>query len=165
MTMAAAAAALMATPAFAGNNAAFVGPRAEVTAGVNNITKVQSAKDFVYGAAAGVDLPVGDYVTIGADVNTSNVFEHNREIGASARLGYAFTPSTLGYVRGGYNNYRNYRNIAKNSFHQDLDGFVVGAGLEHKLNTFTYAKVEYRYSEFQNGVGNSGVVAGFGFRF
>jgi outer membrane immunogenic protein len=165
ITMAAIAAAFTATPALAANNSAFVGPRVEATAGVANITKVRSAKDFVYGAAAGVDLPLGDSVTIGADVNTNNVFDHNREIGASARLGYAFTDSTLGYVRGGYNNYRNYANLAKNNFHQDLDGFVVGAGVEYVVLPHVYVKAEYRYSGFSNHVGDSGVLAGVGFRF
>lgn len=161
----AAVAALISTPALAADNSAFIGPRIEATVGVTNITNVRSADDFVYGGAIGYDLPVGNSVTLGVDVNTSNVFDSNREIGASARLGYAFTPGTLGYIRGGYNNYRNYYNVGRNTLRQDLDGLVVGAGLEHKLNSFTYVKAEYRYSDFQNNIGDSGVVVGFGFRF
>ena len=70
----AAAAALATTPALAQTNAAFTGVRAEVTAGYNDIQNSPDANDVVYGAAVGVDAPLGDRVTIGVEANSSNFF-------------------------------------------------------------------------------------------
>lgn len=158
IALAALATALIATPAMAQDNAGFTGARVEVTAGYNNINNSFDANDVVYGGAIGVDAPIGGKFTIGAEANTSNVFEKERQIGAAARVGYAFTPNTLGYVKGGYNNYRDV-------FSRSLDGFTVGGGLEHKISKVTYLKAEYRYSDFAKRTGDSAVVAGVGFRF
>ena len=154
----AAAALIAATPAMAQDNAGFTGARVEATAGYNDINNDFDRNNVVYGAAIGVDAPIGDKFTVGVEANTSNIFERERQIGAAARVGYAFTPTTLGYVKGGYNNYRNV-------FSRDLDGFVVGAGIEHKISKVTYIKAEYRYSDFEGRVGDSAVVAGVGLRF
>jgi outer membrane immunogenic protein len=154
----AAAAALATTPAIAQTNAAFTGVRAEVTAGYNDIQNSPDANDVVYGAAVGVDAPLGDRVTIGVEANSSNFFEKERMIGASARLGYAFTPRTLGYVHAGYDNYRDV-------FSRKLDGFKVGAGVERKISDVTYIKAQYNYSEFDRNTGSHALLAGVGFRF
>jgi outer membrane immunogenic protein len=162
-----AATALMATatPALAQDNARFTGVRVEATAGYDDVIHANDRTDIVYGGAVGFDLPVGSKFTVGVDANTSNIFESRRQIGASARVGYAFNGRTLGYVRGGYNNYRNYATIGTKTFRQSLDGAVVGAGVQVAVSDHTYIKGEYRYSNFANGVGNSGVVAGIGLRF
>ncbi len=154
----AAATLFVVTPAMAQDNSGFTGVRAEVTAGYNDINNSFDANNVVYGGAIGVDVPLGNKLTIGAEANTSNVFEKERQIGAAARLGYAFTGSTLGYVKGGYNNYQDVTS-------RSLDGFVVGAGLEHKISKITYIKAEYRYSDFNHGVGDSSAVVGLGLRF
>ena len=154
----AAAALVAATPAVAQNNAEFTGARVEATVGVNDIQNSPDANDIVYGGAVGFDLPVGQNFTVGVEANTSNIFESERQIGAAARVGYAFTPKTLGYVKGGYNNYRNV-------FSRDLDGFVVGAGLEHKISRMTYVKAEGRYSDFDARQGDVAAVVGIGIRF
>lgn len=154
----AATAALAATPAVAQTNAGFTGVRAEVTAGLNDITKRPDTNEIVYGAAVGVDAPLGDRLTIGVEANSSNFFEKERQIGAAARLGYAFTPTTLGYVQGGYNNYRDV-------FSRKLDGFVVGAGVEHKISSRTFVKAQYSYSGFDRNVGSHAGLVGVGVRF
>lgn len=154
----AAVAALTATPALAQDNAGFTGARVEATAGYNDVINNRDANDIVYGFEAGVDVPVGTNFTLGVAANTRNVFERNRQVGATARLGYAFTPTTLGYALGGYNNYRSFERA-------DLDGFAVGAGLEHKISRVTYVKAEYRYSDFNGRTGDSAVTAGVGLRF
>ena len=153
-----AASMLIASPALAQDNAGFTGARVEVTAGYNDITGAFDANNVVYGAAAGFDLPVGNKLTFGIEANASNVFENERQIGAAARLGYAVTPKALVYVKGGYNNYRNV-------FHRNLDGFVIGTGLEYKVSNHTYVKVQYDYSDFQGRTGSSAVQAGVGVRF
>ncbi len=158
ITAALAASMLIATPAFAQDNAAFVGPRVELTAGYNDITNAKDLNNVVYGAAAGFDLPVGNKLTFGLEANASNVFEDQRQIGAAARVGYAVSPSALVYVKGGYNNYRNV-------FHRNLDGFVIGTGLEYKVTNHTFVKVQYDYSDFEGRTGSSAVQAGVGFRF
>lgn len=147
-----------ATPALAQNNAGFTGARVEATAGYNDVINSRDRNDIVYGFEAGVDAPVGDNFTVGVAANTRNVFEDNRQIGVTGRVGYAFTPTTLGYTLAGYNNYRSFENF-------DRDGFAVGAGVEHKISRVTYVKAEYRYSDFDGRVGDSAVTAGVGLRF
>jgi outer membrane immunogenic protein len=145
------------TPALA-QNTNFVGTRAEITAGVNNIVGAPDLNDVVYGAAIGFDIPVGSKLTAGIEANTSNIFEKQRQIGTAARVGYALTPNVLAYVKGGYNNY-------KNSFSQKLDGAVVGTGLQFAVTPHSYVKVQYDYSDFANNTGSHSVLAGVGFRF
>lgn len=153
-----AATALIATPALARTNDGFVGPRAEVTVGANDITNSPDRNDVTYGAAIGVDAPVGDRFTIGIEANSTNFAQRERQIGAAARVGYVFTPKVLGYVKGGYNNYQNV-------FSQKLDGAVVGAGVEYKFSKHFYGKAQYDYSDFENGVGSHAVSTGIGIRF
>lgn len=152
------AALVAATPAMAQDNAGFTGAKVEATVGVNDIQKYRDTNDVVYGAAFGFDAPVGSKMTVGVEANTSNIFESQRQIGAAARLGYAFTPTTLGYVKAGYNNYRDV-------FSRELDGAVVGLGVEHKISRITYLKAEYRYSDFAKGAGDHAGVVGIGLRF
>jgi outer membrane immunogenic protein len=158
IVLAAAAAMIAATPAVAQTNAGFTGARVEATAGYNDVINSRDRNDVVYGFEAGVDAPVGDRFTVGVAANTRNVFEDNRQVGVTARVGYAFTPTTLGYALGGYNNYRSFQDF-------DRDGFAVGGGLEHKISRVTYVKAEYRYSDFDGKTGDSAVTAGIGLRF
>lgn len=154
----AAAAALAVSPAMAQDNAGFTGVRAEATVGVNDILNSPDRNDVVYGAQVGFDAPVGNKLTVGLEANTSNLFERERQIGAAARVGYAFTPRTLGYVKGGYNNYRDV-------FSRELDGATVGAGLEYKISRVAYVKGEYAYSDFARNTGSHAVLTGLGLRF
>jgi outer membrane immunogenic protein len=153
-----AAALVAASPALAQDNAGFTGLRVEATAGVNDIQNVRDRNDVVYGFAIGADAPVGDKFTVGVEANTRNVFEDNRQVGVQARVGYAFTPKTLGYALGGYNSYRSFQDF-------DRDGFAVGAGFEHLISDRTFVKAEYRYSDFNGEAGDNAVTAGIGIRF
>ncbi len=153
-----AATSLIATPVSAATNDNFTGIRAEVTAGLNDLTKTPDTNDVVYGAAAGFDAPVGDRFTIGIEGNASNVFEDERTLGAAARVGYTITPNVLGYVRGGYTNY-------ENVFSKSLDGAVVGGGLQVAVLPNTYVKAEYNYSDFESNVGSHAGLVGIGFKF
>lgn len=153
-----AAAALAIAPAAAQDNAGFTGARVEVGAGYDNITRSTDANDVVYVGAIGVDAPLGDKFTVGVEANANNVFERTRQIGAAARVGYAFDLNTLGYVKAGY---ANYQDVASRS----LDGFTVGAGVEQKVSSRTFVKAEYRYSDFNRDTGSHAVFAGVGLRF
>lgn len=155
---AALAATAISTPALAGDNDNFTGVRIGATAGVDDVTGSVDTNDVVYGADVGVDLPVGDNFTVGVEAFSTNPFETTRTVGAAARVGYAFTDSSLAFVRGGYSNYQDV-------FSRELDGLTVGAGVELALGETMYIRPEYRYSDFQNGVGNHGGLVGVGFRF
>lgn len=155
MILALAAGVAGATPAYAND---FVGFRVGVTAGADDVTGVQDTTDIVYGAEAGIDFPVGDTVTIGVEAFSTNPFEGERTIGAAARIGYVVADNALVFARAGYSNY-------KNVFNQKLDGLTVGAGLEVAVSDNTYIKTEYRYSDFEQNVGNHSALIGVGLRF
>ena len=148
----------IASPAMADTNDNFTGFKVGVTAGYDDVTGSVDANDVVYGFETGVDVGVGDRVTVGAEAFSTNLFEDTRTIGAAARLGYAVTEDALVFARAGYSNYQDV-------FSQELDGLTVGGGLEYAISDMTYAKVEYRYSDFENNVGNHGALVGFGLRF
>lgn len=143
----------LATPAVAADkpNSNFVGPKVELTAGLDNVKNYRDSK-INYGAAAGFDLPVGNRLTVGVEANANNVFDYT-DIGASARLGVAVTDNLLLYGKAGYAKLR------------DFSGPRVGAGLELHSGLPFYSKVEYRYSDFQDGVGRHEALVGFGLRF
>jgi len=158
LALAAAAAVLTATPALARTNDAFTGVRAEVTAGYNDITNSPDRNDVTYTGAVGVDVPLGDRFTAGVEATAGNVFEDERTIGGAARLGYAFDYNTLGYVKGGYTNYRDIAN-------RNLDGAVVGVGLQQAISSHSYVTVQYDYSDFAHNTGSHAARAGVGIRF
>ncbi|MCL6251766.1 outer membrane beta-barrel protein [Altererythrobacter sp. KTW20L] len=173
----------LATPALA-QDATFTGPRAEVLVGYDHL-RPGSSEDFdndddfnrsiddvAYGVGAGFDFGMGGLVlgvegewmmsnastqfetTSFTTFGVSN-FEVGRDLYAGARAGFAVTPSTLLYAKGGYTNTR--LNILASDNATDtrtkakLDGWRAGAGVEQMLNDNVYAKVEYRYSNYQRG--------------
>lgn len=142
------------TPALANQ---FGGLYAQGTVGVGDVTKLPESSDVTYGANAGLNIPVGDAI-IGVEGTIDNVFQDEREIGASARVGYTFD-NVLLYGEAGYTNYRDV-------FSRELDGLRVGGGLELNLSKLTFLSVEGRYTDFSGG--NSGKYAGLvglGIRF
>jgi outer membrane immunogenic protein len=157
--VAAAAASLAATPAMANP---FTGVRAEVTAGVDDVTaKVRTQDidltDVTYGAGVGFDAELYKNVIVGVEANVDNVFDR-RNIGASARLGYVVADAVLVYGKVGYANW-------KQTTTRELEGLRLGGGLEAKIAGPVYGKVEYRYSDFDRGVGQHGGLVGVGLRF
>ena len=65
------------------------------------------------------------------------------------------TANTLVYVKGGYTNSKlnvlagNTNETTDTSF--KLDGWRIGAGVERAINNNTFAKLEYRYSNYTDG--------------
>jgi outer membrane immunogenic protein len=47
----------------------------------------------------------------------------------------------------------------------DLEGLTLGGGLEVNVAGPVYGKIEYRYTDFDAGVGRHGGLVGVGFRF
>lgn len=87
----------------------------------------------------------GEFFGLG-DVNAG------RDIYVGARAGILANPDMLLYVKGGYTNARYNVNSSfdGDEFRAkiDTDGFRVGAGAEYALNENTFAKLEYRYSNY-----------------
>ncbi|TPG20845.1 porin family protein [Sphingomonas koreensis] len=171
------------------------GPASDI--GSNN-----GADGFLYGAEAGYDHQMGRFVlgaegeVAGSTAKADNDPMDPQELGygrvkagrdlyAGVRAGYLVTPTTMIYAKGGYTNARldltHNDGTTNTGEHFNLDGYRVGAGVEQAIGRNTYAKVEYRYSnygdarlEYANGANTNNfdvntdrhqVVAGVGFRF
>ncbi|TKD51506.1 outer membrane protein [Sphingomonas baiyangensis] len=131
----------------------------------------QTVDGFVYGVDAGYDVAIGGFV-VGAELELSdstgkvetdrrnpNTFgfgevSTGRDIYLGARVGALATPNTLVYAKGGYTNARlnvlggDGTTVLDENF--ELDGWRAGAGVEQAIGTNTYAKLEYRYSNYSN---------------
>ena len=149
IALAALSLALVATPAAANE---FGGVYVQGTVGVADVRNTE----VVYGANAGVNIPLGDAI-VGVETTVDNVFENEREFGASARLGYTFSDVLL-YGEAGYTNYRDV-------FSRKLDGLRVGGGLELNISDNTFISAEYRYTDFEAGAGKHAGLVGLGIRF
>jgi len=148
----AAMAAMFATPAMASD---FSGPRFEVTAGADDVTGGVDPTDVTYGAALGYDRQYGK-VVIGVDATVANVFDR-ADLGAGARLGYVVNQNVLAFGRVGYTDL----DLGARS----VDGLTVGGGLEVNVAGPVYTKVEYRFTDFEGGLGRHGGLVGVGVRF
>jgi len=137
----------------------------------SNIDDSNSADGLTYGGDVGYDIQSGRWV-FGAEGevtgSTSKVTNNpsaagalgygrvkaGRDLYAGARIGYAVAPRTLLYAKGGYTNQRldlvASDGATQTGQHFNLDGWRAGAGLEQKLGRNTYAKIEYRYSNYGN---------------
>ena len=153
IAIAALATAALTTPAMASE---FAGPRLEVTAGADEVRNGVDPTDIAYGAALGYDLQFGK-VVVGAEATAANVFDR-ADLGAAARLGYTLNKNVLAYGRVGYTK-------LERSAAVKVDGLTVGGGIEVKLIGSTFAKAEYRYTDFDGNLGRHGGLVGFGLRF
>lgn len=162
----------------------------------------QSTEGFLYGVDAGYDLALGR-VVVGiegewsdstgktkTDRSDPNFFGYGkvapgRDLYVGARVGFAAGPDTLIYAKGGYTNAS--LNVVASNGEIDrkerfrLDGWRIGAGVEHAIGSRSYAKIEYRYSNyteadfrfrdgdttdrFEVDTDRHQIVAGVGFRF
>ena len=149
------AALAIATPAVAANP--FTGVRAEATVGLDDVTGGRDTTAVSYGAGLGLDAEVWPRVVVGVAANVDNVFDR-RQVAANARLGYVVTDRVMVYGTAGYANWRQLTT-------RELEGFRAGAGVEARVAGPFYTGVEYRYTDFQRGVGQHGLVARAGLRF
>ena len=156
LTAAVAALALTATPALAQTNAAFVGPRVEATVSFPDVADSDNAE---FGVGAGYDFALSDRVTFGLDADVTRPFSDTRVVGAGARLGAALNEDAQAFARVGY------ERADFNNSNLNLEGLAIGGGLQFRLTDHAYATTEYRYTDFDHGVGAHGLRAGLGFRF
>ncbi len=132
----------------------------------------QSIDGFAYGVGAGYDFRFNNFV-VGpeAEVTWSTAktsfddgdFEGfglgnvktNRDLYVGARLGYVVTPTTMIYAKGGYTNAKFDVNNASGSIETnrdiDADGWRICAGVEQAISNNVFAKLEYRYSNYEEG--------------
>ena len=190
LSIAALAAATCATPAFAQDATSFTGPSISVFTGLEQVnTDGPDEPGIIYGVTAAYDVDLGKAVVgvelEAAESNTdycetavvvasdSLCTSAGRDLYAGARAGIKIGDTSLAYVKGGYTNARvdlDYVGGAaaptvNYSDHEDLDGFRVGAGAEHRLESGVTIKVEYRYSNYEQDVSRHQGLIGLGFRF
>ncbi len=130
----------------------------------------QSTKGFLYGIDVGYDIPLGS-VILGVEGEWSdstgktranrtdpNFFGYGevstgRDLYVGGRLGFAVSPGSLVYAKGGYTNARLNVLAGSSTTQRDdkfrLDGWRIGGGIEQALSLNTYAKLEYRYSNYK----------------
>ncbi|MEG3144399.1 outer membrane beta-barrel protein [Sphingomonas sp. RT2P30] len=168
----------------------------------SSISDRNAAEGLTYGGDVGYDVALGGIV-LGAEgeVSGSTAKVSNNPVAAAslgygrvkagrdlylgARAGIRAGRNTLVYAKGGYSNQRldltANNGTTTTAQHFNLDGWRVGAGVEQSIGRNTYAKIEYRYSnynnarlEYANGANTNNfsvdtdrhqVVAGVGFRF
>lgn len=146
-----------------------------------------SRDGVVYGGGVGYDFQVGNLVAgIEGEAAFSTIDECEddflvtgdelcsqigRDLYAGGRIGSVVGSNTLLYAKAGYTNARlesEYTDVTGDEVERinaDLDGVRLGVGAEFALGPNSFAKTEYRYSNYEQGFEKHQVVAGFGFRF
>jgi len=169
------AASVLASPAMAQEKGDFSGAKATVIAGYDNIdldiAGLDNVDGFLYGATLGYDIQSGN-VVYGAELeatestgNISNAggrLEAGRDLYAGARLGFVVGDAALLYAKAGYTNAR----VSSPGFGgENGDGVRVGAGVEYQLSTNMFARGEYRYSNYEDGVSRNQGLVSLGMKF
>lgn len=132
----------------------------------------ESIDGLLYGIGAGFDFAVGNFVAgvegeytestakTGFDNGDFEGFgfgnvKAGRDLYVGGRIGIKAAPQTLVYAKAGYTNARfdvlasDGTTELKTNF--DTDGYRLGAGVEQAISENTFAKVEYRYSNYSEG--------------
>lgn len=179
-----------AAPAMAQDNAPFSGFRVEGIVGYDTTdVEDEGSSGVLYGAQVGYDFQSrGAVFGIEAEASDSTVDEcvsnvdivgdtlcaqAGRDLYVGGRVGAALGDNVLVYGKAGYSNARinlDYEDgtaatAADFEVGENLDGVRAGVGVEFALGPNSYAKTEYRYSNYEQGFDRHQVVAGFGFRF
>lgn len=130
----------------------------------------KSMDGLMYGAGVGYDVDMGGLV-VGAEAEYTQSeaktklgandlegfglghVKANRDIYAGVRAGVKVSPNMLVYAKGGYTNAKldTLSSDGTTELKQDLDldGWRVGGGVEMAINPHAFAKLEYRYSQYQ----------------
>lgn len=111
---------------------------------------------FVIGAEAGFSGAVDDELRAQSDGSAITI-DPRYSFDLSARAGYLVNDKTLVYARGGYANSRVRTTLvtddATTRVSDNLDGWLVGGGVERALTNSVSARLEYRYTDFGNDGG------------
>ena len=178
------------SPAAAQEATPFSGLRVEGIVGYDRTdVEDEDTGGVLYGAQVGYDLQRGNAVfgiegeitdstvdecVTGVDVATDELCAQlGRDLYVGGRVGAAVSRNVLLYGKAGYTNgrvaldYEDGTAATAPDFEigRNLDGIRVGGGVEFAIGPNSYAKTEYRYSNYEDGFDRHQVVAGFGFRF
>ena len=156
--------------------AEFVGPRLELHAGWDRAGIDGETEDgVVYGGGLGYDVALSAGTTLGLEANadfaTTDVavgggeLQAKRDLEAGVRLGFRLGDRALLYAKVGYTNARVAAEAFGVSLSDDLDGLRVAAGAEYAYSDSGFAKVEYRYSDYESGFERSQLLLAIGARF
>lgn len=145
---------------------------ADATIEVQPIDAEVSRDALVLGGYVGYNHQINDRVVIGVEAGFSGAFDDElraQSDGAAitidprysfdltARAGYLVNDKTLVYARGGYANSRLRTTLvtdtATTRLSDNLDGWLVGGGVERVLTDNVSARLEYRYTDFGNDGG------------
>lgn len=175
--VAAMAATVFAAPAFAQD---MTGGRVEAQIGYDNVRQDLgsfgdlSTDGVLGGVALGYDYDLGS-VVLGGEANVTfstakiealgEELRAGRDFELSARLGFKTSPRGLLYAKAGWTNASLTYDDGVTEFSDSDDGFRLGAGYEQGFGTNTYAKGEYRYSDYGDGATRHQIVFGLGVRF
>lgn len=154
----------------------FAGPRIELRAGWDRAGIDGGTEDgVVYGGGIGYDVAVGNAATfgveVGSDFATTDIaagggeLQVKRDLEAGVRLGFKLDEQILLYARAGYTNARVTAAAFGFSLSDELDGVRVGAGAEYAYGDRGFAKVEYRYADYESGFERSQLLFAIGARF
>ena len=125
-----------------------------------------SREAFVLGAYAGYNQKVGERIVLGAEAGISAgsddelrglsggnalTIDPRYSFDLTARAGYLVNDKTLVYLRGGYANTRVRATLASDTdvvtTSDNLDGWLVGGGVERALTDEISARLEYRCTD------------------
>nr|WP_241769139.1 porin family protein [Sphingomonas melonis] len=96
--------------------------------------------------------------------NSSLCVTTGRDAYVGGRLGTPIGDATLLYAKGGYTNVEQ-TFAARQATSGTVDGFRLGAGIEHHVSDSTTLKAEYRYANYDGSYDRHQAVVGLGFRF
>jgi outer membrane immunogenic protein len=131
----------------------------------------ESIDGVAFGAGVGYDFDLGGVVagveaeytestgeqdsdeTIDGVAFNSGI-ETGRDLYVGGRIGFRVRPTTLVYGKAGYTNTSVEANIEgggdRFEFDTNVDGYRLGAGVEQLIGPRSFAKLEYRYSKYNN---------------
>ena len=174
---AALAAAAVASPAFAQDQAAnFQGGHVEVIGGVDHVsTDGESGSGALYGIAGGFDFQRNNVVfgieaeaaeSTTEDCSAGVCVDASRDLYVGGRVGGVVSDVVLVYVKAGYTNARAL--FDEGTPFEDsttLDGIRGGVGVEWATGTPLSVRIEYRYSNYEADTSRHQGVLGLGLRF
>ncbi|RTL20466.1 MAG: porin family protein [Sphingomonadaceae bacterium] len=96
--------------------------------------------------------------------NSSLCVKAGRDAYVGGRVGTPIGAATLLYGKVGYTNVEQ-TFAARQTTSGTVDGFRLGAGVEHHVSDRTTLKAEYRYANYDGGYDRHQAVVGLGFRF
>lgn len=136
------------------------------------------APRVIAGVEAGIGWSVADETRATLTSGTTSEryrLSNGRDIDASLRLGYIVAPSTLLYVKAGWANSKAQVRLDRTAGvvptttrfrrSEDDDGLRLGGGVEQMFGEHAFAKAEYRYTTYGDGVDRHQALLGVGYRF